>query len=272
MKKIFLDTFKFLSLVIIVLALFGLTVSANAQTALLHYQPGNRLIDGTQLNKMVDAVNNIQGNGTASAGTFTTLTASGNISLANGKLTTLASTGATGITGATTITTTSTLGLAVGRQGATDPVLRIDAGTSSVATGIRITGAAAAGGVAVAAISSGTDENLTINAKGAGTVTINGTATGNIVMGRAVTGVSTSVTGLVTSRSATATPAAASAVAGLSMGSSAIGIYWGTGDPATALTAAKGSVYIRTDGSSVSTRMYINTDGVTAWTAVTTAG
>jgi hypothetical protein len=118
------------------------------------------------------------------------ITGTGNVSIANGKLTTLASTGATGITGATTITTTSALGLAVGRQGATDPVLRIDAGTSSVATGIRITGAAAAGGVAVAAISSGTDESLTINAKGAGTVTINGTATGNIVMGRAVTGVS----------------------------------------------------------------------------------
>jgi hypothetical protein len=77
---------------------------------------------------------------------------------------------------------------------------------------------------------------------------------------------------LLTSRSATATPAAASAVAGLSMGSSAIGVYWGTGDPAAALTAAKGSVYIRTDGSSSSTRMYINTDGVTAWTNVTTAG
>lgn len=173
--------------ILIALALFGLTVSANAQTALLHYQPGNRLINGTQLNLMVDAVNNIQGNGTASAGTFTTLTSTGNISLANGKLTTLASTGATGITGATTITTTSALGLAVGRQGATAPVLRIDAGTASVATGVSITGAAAGSGVAVAAISSGTDENLTINAKGAGTVVINGTATGAITLTRATT-------------------------------------------------------------------------------------
>lgn len=45
----------------------------------------------------------------------------------------------------------------------------------------------------------------------------------------------------------------------------------GTGSPDTAITAAKGSLYLRLDGSSTSTRAYINTDGATAWTAVTTA-
>lgn len=52
-------------------------------------------------------------------------------------------------------------------------------------TGVKITSAAAASGVAVAAISSGTDENMTIDAKGAGTVTINGTATGKVAIGKA---------------------------------------------------------------------------------------
>lgn len=45
----------------------------------------------------------------------------------------------------------------------------------------------------------------------------------------------------------------------------------GSGDPATVVSAAQGSLFLRTDGSSTSTRAYINTDGATAWTAVTTA-
>lgn len=89
--------------------------------------------------------------------------------------------------GTSTITSTSANALTVGRQGATDPVLKINANTASVATGITIVGAAAAGGVAVAAISSGTNESLTIDAKGSGTTTINGTATGGITLGRATT-------------------------------------------------------------------------------------
>ena len=40
---------------------------------------------------------------------------------------------------------------------------------------------------------------------------------------------------------------------------------------APTLSAAKGSLYLRSDGSSTSTRMYVNTDGTTGWTAVTTA-
>jgi hypothetical protein len=48
-----------------------------------------------------------------------------------------------------------------------------------------------------------------------------------------------------------------------------IGIYFGSGAPT--ITAPQGSLYLRTDGSSVSTRLYINTTGSTTWTAVTTA-
>ena len=51
-----------------------------------------------------------------------------------------------------------------------------------------------------------------------------------------------------------------------------LGISFLAGTGAPTMSAAKGSIYVRTDGSSTSTRMYINTDGGTTWTNVTTAG
>lgn len=53
-------------------------------TALEHYTSGFRLIDGDQLNLMVDEVNNLSGGGTAGPVTATTLSASGVASFANG--------------------------------------------------------------------------------------------------------------------------------------------------------------------------------------------
>lgn len=47
------------------------------------------------------------------------------------------------------------------------------------------------------------------------------------------------------------------------------GIAWGSGAPT--LTAPKGCLYLRTDGTTTNDRMYINTDAGTTWTAVTTA-
>lgn len=52
--------------------------------------------------------------------------------------------------------------------------------------------------------------------------------------------------------------------------STGVSISVGTGAPSFA--AAKGSVYIRLDGSSSSTRMYINSTGSTTWVNVTTSG
>ena len=45
--------------------------------------------------------------------------------------------------------------------------------------------------------------------------------------------------------------------------------YAGAGTPS--FTANKGAIYVNLTGSSSSTRMYINTDGATTWTSVTTA-
>lgn len=195
---------------------------------------------------------------------LTDLTTTGNTTLGNAVSDTLA------VNGATTITTTSANGLTVGRQGATDPVLKVVASTSSVATGISITGAAAAGGVAVAAISSGTNENLTLDAKGSGTINIGGTSTGAITLSRATTiNASGTVNGPLGAAKGEALPAGGNANASITATSTAsFGIYFGSGAPS--VSAAKGSLYLRSDGSGVGDRAYIATDGAGTWTAITT--
>lgn len=76
--------------------------------------------------------------------------------------------------------------------------------------------------------------------------------------------------GAVVAASGTAVPAGGSATVGLKMSSTSnLGVYAGSGVPTMA--AAKGSLYLRTDGSSTSTRAYINTDGNTTWTNLTSA-
>jgi hypothetical protein len=45
-----------------------------------------------------------------------------------------------------------------------------------------------------------------------------------------------------------------------------VGIFIGSGSPAGSLTAGVGSLYIRADGNSTSTRLYVNTNGSTGWT------
>jgi len=55
---------------------------------------------------------------------------------------------------------------------------------------------------------------------------------------------------------------------GLIANTSRIGIFAGTGAPT--FTAPANSLYLRIDGSSTITRMYVNTTGSTTWTTVTT--
>lgn len=75
-------------------------------------------------------------------------------------------------TKANTVTSTSTSALAVGANGATNPALQVDASAATIKTGVKVTGAAEAGGATIAVISSGADENLTLAAKGTGSVVI----------------------------------------------------------------------------------------------------
>jgi hypothetical protein len=70
--------------------------------------------------------------------------------------------------------------------------------------------------------------------------------------------------------SGTSVPAGGTAGAGLKMSSTTnLGVFFGSGVPT--LSAAKGSLYLRTDGSTTNDRMYVNTNSSTSWTAVTTA-
>lgn len=68
----------------------------------------------------------------------------------------------------------------------------------------------------------------------------------------------------------TAIPAGGTAGAGYKFSSTSnFGVFFGSGAPT--LSAAKGSLYLRSDGSGTGDRAYINTDGSTTWTALTTA-
>ena len=114
------------------------------------------------------------------------------------------------------------------------------------------------------------------------TISINGstgTVTVDATFGAATSVTSLAATGSVTaaSLSATGNVTADSASALVAGGASAfiatntavgMGVYIGSGAPTVA--AAKGSIYLRSDGSSTSTRLYVS-DGSTTWIAVTTA-
>lgn len=93
-----------------------------------------------------------------------------------------------------------------------------------------------------------------------------GALTGNVTGN--VTGATVAVTGNVTADSGTA-PVAGGAASFLATSTAGLGIYFGSGAPT--VTAAQGSLYLRTDGSSTSTRAYVNSDGGTTWVAITTA-
>lgn len=93
-----------------------------------------------------------------------------------------------------------------------------------------------------------------------------GTLTGNVT--GSVTGATVTVTGNVTADSGTA-PVAGGAASFLATSTAGLGIYFGSGAPT--VSAAQGSLYLRTDGSSTSTRAYVNSDGATTWVAITTA-
>lgn len=145
---------------------------------------GTYTSSGTTLSR--DTVLSSSAGGTTKV-TFSAGTKDVFVTYPSGKSVNLDGTGVLAVSANEVITSTSANSLAVGRQGTTNPVLNVDASTASVVTGLNLKGAAAAGGMALSVTSSGTNENLTIDAKGSGTVTINGTATGGVSTPRALT-------------------------------------------------------------------------------------
>ena len=92
----------------------------------------------------------------------------------------------------------------------------------------------------------------------------------NISGGNVLSGAVVSAVGAATILSGTAIPVGGTVGAGYKMSSTAnLGIFFGSGAPT--LNAAQGSLYLRTDGSTTSTRLYVNTNGTNGWTSVTTA-
>lgn len=73
----------------------------------------------------------------------------------------------------------------VGPNGKTNPAFAVDPSVASAATGIKVTGRAAAAGVDVDVQSSGSNESVRLNALGTGTLTVQGAATGNFIVGAA---------------------------------------------------------------------------------------
>ena len=100
-----------------------------------------------------------------------------------------------------------------------------------------------------------------------GTGVVSGT--GNVTGGNVLSGAVVSAVGAATILSGTAIPAGGTTGSGYKLSSTAnLGVFFGSGVPT--LSAAKGSLYLRTDGSTTNDRMYVNTNGTTTWTAVTT--
>ena len=131
---------------------------------------------------------NVVGNFSVDTNKFTVAAASGNTTVAG----TLAATGAL-TAAAGTFTSASATSLAVGLNGATNPAFTVDSSTGSQVAGLKVTGAATAGTVAVVVTDSGANASLTLNAKGSGTIGIGSVSTGAVTITPAttITGVAT---------------------------------------------------------------------------------
>lgn len=131
-----------------------------------------------------------------------------------------------------------------------DAVVGFSSSTTGTIYGISVT---------AGAISSALSLTSTLSVTGASTLS------GAITAGSTI-----STTGQLSVQTSTAPPAAGATTSGIKVSSTAnFGIFWGSGAPT--FTAAQGSIYLRTDGSSTSTRLYVNTTGSTTWTNFTSA-
>lgn len=136
--------------------------------------------------------------------------------------------------------------LSVGTNGVTTPAFVADSSTASSVTGLTVKAAAAAGGLAVTTTSSGSNENLTIAALGTGSITFN---------------------------PAVVATAGGAANDGIKFGSLGVGLFTGTGAPS--FSAMNGSIYVDSNATTTTTRIYVNKSGAgtagTTWTNLTTA-
>lgn len=110
-------------------------------------------------------------------------------------------------------------------------------------------------------------QTISINAT-TGAVTVTGTF-GAATSVTSLAATTVTATGNITADSATGLVAGGASAFLATNVAAGMGIYFGSGAPTVA--AAQGSLYLRSDGSSTSTRAYVNTNGTTGWAAITTA-
>jgi hypothetical protein len=144
--------------------------------------------------------------------------------------------------------------------------------SGNVVSALNVTGNVTGGNIMSVAIVSAAGNVTGGNLRTGGLVSATGTVTSvsNVIGGNIQTAGQLSATGNAVILAGTAPPAGGTTGAGLKMSSTTnLGVFFGAGVPS--LSAAQGSLYINTTGSSTSTRLYVNTNGSTGWTSVTTA-
>lgn len=129
-----------------------------------------------------------------------------------------------------------------------------------------VTGAITLDTAANISLDSATASNFTVT--GAADLTLNSSAGSTIVSGGEAAD-----DALQLGAAAGGITAATAATKGivLTSGAQTAGLYVGAGDPNGVVTAAQGSLYMNTAGSGVADRVWVNSDGATAWVNITTA-
>ena len=235
-------------------------VGGNVSTAGLITATGNVTGGNINTGAQVVATGNITGGNLRTTGQVSaTGNITGNYFLGNGSQ-------LTGI-GSLTAISEGTTNMTVNGSGGN--ISATIGGTSNVAvfasTGINVLGTvSASGNVTGGNINTGAQVVATGNVTGGNINTgAQVVATGN------VTGGNLRTAGQLLAASATAIAAGGSQSLGLEFSTTVdFGIFFGSGAPT--ISAAKGSLYLRSDGSTTNDRMYVNTDGSTTWTAVIT--
>jgi hypothetical protein len=109
--------------------------------------------------------------------------------------------------------------------------------------------------------------DIQISATGVAGVGATGNSVSTFMAG--ATSVTSQAGTLTVINSQTATSGGTASKAGIILGSSGPGIYFGLGAP-SGLTAATGSIYLNTQSSTIAatTAIYSNTNGISTWVAV----
>jgi hypothetical protein len=195
----------------------------------------------------------------------------------------LCATGTALIGAGVTIATSSANALTISNTAPTNPVFHVDASTGSQAAGLKVTGAATGGTVAIAAIDSGSNTNLSVNAKGSGTIAIGNVSTGAVTITPNVTHAGTTTMSNVASVSTASASAfkvsrdgtnsifqvdtdTASAVAGLKLTGAATG---GTVALAAVDSGSNANLSINAKGSGTIAIGNVSTGAVTVTPAAT---